>query len=271
MEASCEVFLVAVQLGVAVKGASENFRRVEALLSAEGRRQGLKCAMGVASFKAVHGALMPVQKTMLGKVADESLHQMLENGSFISIAYAYKPYAIEAIAHGSEKTWDKDRWNVYARAYARLNRALNETSAVIAEEIGGIAIPATVEGLSSRVSNVEDYYARRISHRVAAELSGVGWRGKNELIVNPLYGPAIRLASIVTANSVTRTPPQVQTCGDCRACLDVCKFLDHKNQLDNYREQCRKYLVHLALEDEVCGKCIKACLKDSLYADQFRL
>lgn len=262
---------MALWLGRAVKGASENFQRVEALLSAEGKRQGLRCAMGVASFEAVHEALMPVQKTMLGKVADGGLNQMLENGSVISIAYAYKPYAIEAIAHGNEKNWDKDRWNVYARAYARLNRSLNETSIIIANEIDGVAIPATVEGLSSRVSHVEDYYARRISHRVAAELSGVGWRGKNELIVNPLYGPAIRLASIITTSPITRTPPEIKSCGDCRACLDACKFLDHKHQLDNYREQCRKYIVHLDLEDEVCGKCIKACLKDSFYADQFKL
>ncbi len=262
---------MALWLRRAVKGARENFQRVEALLSVEGKRQGLRCAMGVASFEAVHGALMPVQKTMLGKIADRGLNQMLEKGSVISIAYAYKPYAIEAIANGTEKTWDKDRWNVYARAYARLNRVLNETSAAIADEISGIAIPATVEGLSSQVSHVEDYYAKRISHRVAAELSGVGWRGKNELIVNPLYGPAIRLASIITTSPITHTPPEIKSCGDCRACLDACKFLDHKHQLDNYREQCRKYIVHLDLEDEVCGKCIKACFKDSIYAEQFKL
>src|SRR4030042_6955544 len=108
---------MALWLGRAVKGASENFQRVEALRSAEGKRQGLRCAMGVASFEAVHEALMPVQKTMLGKVADGGLNQMLENGSVISIAYAYKPYAIAAIAHGNEKNWDKYRWTVYARAY----------------------------------------------------------------------------------------------------------------------------------------------------------
>jgi len=255
----------------AVKGASENFRRVEALLSAEGKRQGLRYSMGVASFEAVHGALMPVQKTMLGKIAYGGLNRMLENGSVISIAYAYKPYAIEAIAYGTEKDWDMDRWSIYARAYARLNRALNETSAAIAGDINGVAIPATVEGLSSLVSHVEDYYADRVSHRVAAELSGVGWRGKNELIVSPLYGPAIRLASIITTIPITRTPPEIKKCGDCRACLDACKFLDHKHQLNNYREQCRKYILQLDLEDEVCGKCIKACLRDGFYADQFKL
>ena len=254
-----------------MNGAGENLRRVEALLSAEGKRRGLKHAVGVASFEAVHGTLMPVQKTRLWEIADGIFDRLLSEGSVISIAYAYPDYAIEAIAQGREKAWDMERWNVYARAYMRLNRALNETSAAIAAEIGGIAIPATVEGLSSQVSRVEDYYAQRVSHRVAAGLSGVGWRGRNELIVSPRFGCAIRLASVLTTAPITRTPPSTQGCRECRACLDACKFLDHKGQLDNYREQCRRYLVYLNLEDEVCGKCIKACLRDSIYADQFRL
>ncbi len=254
-----------------MKGASENFRRVETLLSAEGRRRGLKHAVGVAPFEAVHGALMPVQKTRLGEIADGAFERMLAGGSVVSIAYAYPDYAIEAVAQGRERAWDMGRWNVYARAYMRLNRALNETSAAIAAEIGGIAIPATVEGLSSQVSHVEGYYAQRVSHRVAAELSGVGWRGRNELIVNPRFGCAIRLASVLTTAPITRTPPSTRGCGECRACLDACRFLDHKGKLDNYREQFRRYLVYLNLEDEVCGKCVKACLRESLYADQFRL
>jgi len=251
--------------------ATENLHRVEAILAAEGKRRGLKWAMGVAPFDAVYGTLLPVQKMRLSEIASGSIEHMMRDGSVISIAYAYPPYAIEAIAHGSEKTWDMDRWNVYARAYMRLNKALNETSALIAKELGGIAIPATVEGLSSQVSHVEQYYAQRVSHRVAAELSGVGWRGKNELIVNPLFGCAIRLASILTTIQIMRTPPSKQGCGECRACFDACSFLNHKGKLDNYREQCRRYLVYLNLDDEVCGKCIKACLKESLYAGQFNL
>ena len=252
-------------------GASENYQRVDTTLSAEGAKRGLNHAMGVAPFKVIHDTLLPAQKETLLGIADGSFDRLMQDGSVISIAYAYKPYAIEAIAAGTEGHWDKDRWNVYSRAYARLNKALNETSAIIAGAIGGIPIPATVEGISKKVDTVEEYYATRVSHRVAAELSGVGWRGKHELIIHPRYGPAIRLASVLTTQPITRTPPQTQTCGDCHACQDACKFLQHKNKLDNYREQCRRYLNYLGLEDEVCGKCIKACMKDSFFAAQFKL
>jgi epoxyqueuosine reductase QueG len=251
--------------------ASENLRRIEATLATESDKRGLRHAMGVSPFKAVHDKLLPAQKETLLGIVDGSFDRLMHDGSVISIAYAYKPYAIEAIAPGSEGHWDKNKWNIYSRAYERLNTALNETSAIIAGVVGGIAIPATVEGISKKVDTVEEYYATRISHRVPAELSGVGWRGKHELIIHPRYGPAIRLASVLTTQPITRTPPQTQTCGDCHACQDACKFLQHKDKLDNYREQCRRYLNYLGLEDEVCGKCIKACMKYSHYAPQFKL
>jgi epoxyqueuosine reductase QueG len=250
--------------------ATENFRRAEAVLAAEGAHRGLKHAVGAAPFKAVHDTLLPTQKQTLEGICGEAFNRLMEEGSVISIAFAYKPYAIEAIARGSEGHWDRERWNTYSRAYARLNNALNYTSAAIAGEIGGIAIPATIDSYT-KANTVEEYYATRVSHRVAAELSGVGWRGKHELIVSPLYGPAIRLASIVAADPISRTPPASQSCGDCRACLDACPILANKKNLANYREQCRSYLAYLALEDEVCGKCIKACVKDGKYSAQFSL
>jgi epoxyqueuosine reductase len=251
--------------------AEENFIHIQSLLNSEGKRRGLKSVMGVASFTAVYESLMPVQKMKLSEISLEMFERLMRDGSIISIAYAYPEYAIEAIGWGSEKAWDKDKWNIYSKAYTRLNKALNETAGIIAEAVKGIAIPATVEGLSSKINHVEDYYAQRVSHRVAAEKSGIGWKGKNELIVNPRYSCAIRLASILTRTTVTRTPPIANGCGECRACLQACKFLDHKNQLENYREQCRRYLVHLNLEDEVCGKCIKSCYKNSLYSKHFKL
>jgi len=252
-------------------GVKENFERVRALLGYEAGRNGLKEVMGVTSFSSVYKALMPVQQSKLSKLSGEDFDELLRNGSVISIAFAYPEHAIDSITVGSEGNYDMEKWNVYAREYIRLNEALNEASTRIASELGGVAIPATTEGIAAKISHVEDYYPLVVSHRVAAEQSGVGWRGKNELIVNPRFSCAIRLASVLTTLPMRRTPPTTMGCGNCHACLDVCPYLRNKERLRNYREQCRLYIVSLGLVSDVCGKCVKACYRESVHRDGFKL
>jgi len=252
-------------------GVDKNFSWVHMLLREEADRHGLKEAMGVASFSSVQRALLPVQQEKLREYSGRRFEELMQGGSVVNIAFAYPEYAVDSIAVGSEGRYDKERWNVYAREYDRLNEALNETSARIASQIDGVAIPATTEGLAAKISHVEGYYPLVVSHRVAAEQSGVGWRGKNELIVNPSFSCAIRLASILTTLPMRRTAPTAMGCGDCHACIDVCPFLRNKDSLPNYREQCRLYLVSLGLVSDVCGKCVKACYRESIHRDQFRL
>ena len=58
---------------------------------------------------------------------------------------------------------------------------------------------------------------------MAATRPGLGWIGKSALLVTPEYGPAIRLASLLTyAPLVTGTPIQQSQCGDCTRCQDAC-------------------------------------------------
>ena len=233
--------------------------------------RNLNGAIGISAFINVYNTLMPMQKMKLEQITEGRIKNYMDHGSFITIAYAYPSKAIESIAVETPDGYDKTRWNYYAGWYHKLNQALNETVESLAVEASGISIPATTSGVATKISHVEEYYPRVVSHRVGAELSGVGWRGKNELIVHPEYSCAIRLASIITPYRIEPTKPLKQDCGECQACQNVCPFLKHKDRLDNYREQCRRYINSLELDDEVCGKCIKACVFDSIYADKFRL
>jgi len=241
------------------------------LFGEESARHGLEGALGVAAFRSVHDALLPVQQERLRDISGDRFDALMDNGSFISIAFAYPEEAIDAIAVKRNGKYDRDLWNTYAAEYDRLNDALNQTADRLAREAGGYSIPATTSGLASVITHVEEYYPITVSHRVVAEQSGVGWRGKNELIVNPVHSCAIRLASIVTELPLPRSTPIEERCGECRACLDACPFLAKKDGLENYREQCRRYIVALGLEAEVCGKCIKACYRVGVHRDSFRL
>jgi len=233
--------------------------------SEESKRHGLRGMLGAASFREVYERLIPAQKRALEEQSGSRFQALMEEGSIISVGYSYPDSVIDNIALETEEGFDKDAWNIYSRWYDRLNAALNATAEAIAREIHGTPIPATLSGIAADIEHVHDYFGLVVSHRVPAEQAGLGWRGRNGLVVNPRYSCAVRFASVLTDIPLVRTMPLVDGCGGCRSCLEACTFLRFKDRLDDYREQCRRYMVHLALESEVCGKCIKACVNSPVF------
>jgi len=231
---------------------------------------GYDGVIGVADFKKVYDELMPNQRGKLEDICSDHFQDLRKNGSIICIGITYPEHAIDCIdVRLSNGTADKHAWNTYAREYHKLNSFLNAISADISDHFEGVLIPATVEGVA--VKNVEDYYGMTVSHRVIAENAGLGWQGKNELVVNEKFSCALRFASVITGVPLIHERKVQDSCGRCEACLEVCSFLRNKDKLKNYRESCRRYIVQLGLAGQVCGKCIKACYRHSIFADRFRL
>jgi len=233
-----------------------------------------KGVVGFAGFKDVYDVLMPIQKERLEEIAGETFDELLESGSIISFGIAYHDAAIDAINKIADDGTDYELWNVYSREYGLLNRLLDQTSHAVADRFDGIPITATLHGLTGKVKHVTDYYGLTISHRVVAEMAGLGWRGKNGLLISEKFSCAIRFASVLTPHLLKAPRKMDLQCGECHACEDVCTFIRNREILPNYRENCRKYLVHLqsqGLTHEVCGKCIKACYRQSIFSEKFNL
>ena len=207
--------------------------------------------LSVASYSEVVHHLMPPQQ--------KTLHELGTGQSLIVIAVFHSPEALKSINVKKNGKTDYKAWNIYAREYHSLNSLLSRAARALAEYVNGTPILPTLEGIASRINRVEDYYRLTVSQRVGAELSGIGWRGKNELIVTKERGCALRLASIICPVALPPGRKMDNLCGSCTACMKVCSFLRKKNVLKNYREQCRRFIVTLGLEADVCGKCVKAC------------
>jgi epoxyqueuosine reductase len=62
----------------------------------------------------------------------------------------------------------------------------------------------------------------RLVDRAAAVRAGVGWWGKNTMVLSNRVGPWILLGSVVTSARLETTPGDGRSCGSCSACLPAC-------------------------------------------------
>ena len=64
-----------------------------------------------------------------------------------------------------------------------------------------------------------------LPHKTVALLGGLGWIGKNNLLVTPEYGAAQCLGTVLTDApiEVTLHKLRMPKCGNCSICSDVCE------------------------------------------------
>lgn len=76
--------------------------------------------------------------------------------------------------------------------------------------------------------NVPNYVGKvmvdtgELSDRAVAERAGIGFSGKNTLIITPEYGSFVYLGELITNIPFIPDKPIDDHCGDCTLCLDAC-------------------------------------------------
>ena len=161
---------------------------------------------------------------------------------------------------------------LYSSVYQTANRILDEIAfraANILQRDGFKSLPIPASQVLDRVN----WYGA-ISHKAVGRMAGLGWQGKSLLLVNPHYGPRIRLVTILTEAPLKIDNPIKNLCGKCNLCKDACPSgaIKGVSTKDNYKtredalyfSRCVDKLVGEFstipnVGAPICGICIKVC------------
>ena len=106
----------------------------------------------------------------------------------------------------------------------------------------------------------------RMPHKTVALMAGLGFIGKNNLLVNEQYGCALMLGkALTTAPFITKNEiPKEPKCDDCSICADVCPTKSlHGNSWSITATRDEMMVRKLCT---VCAKCMVWCPYTSNYA-----
>jgi Cof subfamily protein (haloacid dehalogenase superfamily) len=190
------------------------------------------------------------------------LHKHMKYG--VAIAVKLTPDIVEGIKDGPTEE--------YFNEYDRINKLLDDIVIACVKFIESQGYKAI--GQTSTYVTSDDNLSTSLPHKTVATRAGLGWIGKNALLVTPEYGSAIRLSSIITEMPlIVDSSINESKCGKCINCVTACPASAIKGELWNVnttRDQliepfkCRRMARELlkqkiGIEMSLCGKCIEVC------------
>ena len=151
---------------------------------------------------------------------------------------------------------------LYFHHYRTMNALLDQLALKVTNFIqrkGFMAMPIP----ASQILDWQNQKAH-LSHKRLGVLAGLGWIGRNNLLVNKGLGAGFRLVSILTDMPLKLDKPVKEDCGSCRACIKICPCgaigekasdFDHIKCFEKLKEFQRQHLV----DQYICGVCVNTC------------
>jgi len=159
----------------------------------------------------------------------------------------------------------------YCTAYRTANLMLDQIALLTANTLhkdgySSLPIPA-----AQRWDQANAFAA--ISHKAVGNVAGLGWQGKSLLLINPTYGPRIRLVSVLTNAPLIPDRPIENRCGNCKLCREACpagaikgvgtkyhyKSREEAFDLKRCEEKLNEFSRLPNIDVNICGICIKVC------------
>ncbi|MGB9906192.1 MAG: hypothetical protein ACPLRR_02255 [Candidatus Saccharicenans sp.] len=151
---------------------------------------------------------------------------------------------------------------LYFHHYRQLNAYLDRAALKLSSWInaqGYLALPVA----ASQVTDWKNQKAH-LSHKKIGQLAGLGWLGRNNLLVNPVLGARFRLVTVLTNWPLKTDSPLPFGCGDCHRCLAVCPAQAIKEDQSDFDHlscfaKLKEFRDRGLVGQYICGICVKAC------------
>ncbi len=190
---------------------------------------------------------------------------------------AYSPYArdyasalVFAVPYGKQltpETYTEEGFEGGIQwAKARLEAILPRLETILRRRGARYWIPPVAQ-------QSEETLLAPFSFKFAAVNAGLGWIGKNDVVITRRYGPRVRLSAVlIDAPFEYGTPVSASACPEsCRKCADICPCRALKNRLwsiDAVRaeiidyQRCnrmRSAFINRLGRKNACGLCLAVC------------
>lgn len=136
------------------------------------------------------------------------------------------------------------------------------------ESAGFRAMPVAA---SQSTADDKSSYRGIFPHKTGAVLSGLGFIGKNGLLITPEYGSKVRLCTVLTDMPLEPLKPVIANgCGDCEICRNACPAKAISGNAYEYGAERSTIFDAKACSEHmktykdigrgaVCGICIRVC------------
>jgi epoxyqueuosine reductase QueG len=152
--------------------------------------------------------------------------------------------------------------SIYFHHYRQMNFFLDRGALLVADRIQ----KSGFRSLAVAASQIVDWDKQRahLSHKHVGLAAGLGWFGRNNLLVNPELGSRFRLVTVLADMPVEPDRPLDRDCGSCHACAAACParaIKDTREAFDHLAcyETLKEFRKKGYTTQFICGICVRDC------------